>query len=405
MSGIAPARVPQVAVLTSPPYQVYVTTAADLPSPVTGVITLLANTEYIIGPGVDLAGSRIVAGANCAIRGVYAELSSLTSTGLGSTVALIQGAVRFQMRDLTIKDVGKALALDTTDGSSPLTLEWRNINFSNVPNMGTIANYANVLISVLGILSGSERLSFEGSIGTVALDNVFADLTTAPGVDAALIFDTLTITRRIRIERSAFIVPTGATGIRVDVGGDLTIPDEQFILDLVNFAGTGGASAYVDGANGQTGASLWASCTGIVNTRFSALMTMQGNAIVTTISVVDTPVKVAGATVDTTSDGWAVSTSNRVTYTGAATRAHAVDAVVTTVGVDSYTVYIAVNGAIVDYTGVSIDGSNQGPINAAPMLHLAAVGTGDYIEVWIENNTDTSDVTISKLSLRVIAIG
>lgn len=133
---------------------------------------------------------------------------------------------------------------------------------------------------------------------------------------------------------------------------------------------------------------------------------MNDNVTVTVITTINTPVKVLGTT---TAGDLAdfTHTSNRLTYTGTTTKKFMVEAIASInpasgLGID-YSTYIAVNGVIKASSknrAFSSAGS-QIPINSACLCELA---TNDYVEVWIENNDNTVNVTMTQLNMIAIII-
>jgi hypothetical protein len=68
----------------------FVASKSDLPSPVGGVITLLAEHTYYFTADVDLLGDRLLGSQDTVILGASSENCSITSTGLGVGVALFK---------------------------------------------------------------------------------------------------------------------------------------------------------------------------------------------------------------------------------------------------------------------------------------------------------------------------
>lgn len=116
----------------------------------------------------------------------------------------------------------------------------------------------------------------------------------------------------------------------------------------------------------------------------------------TTISTVDTPVKIAGTT--TTAEEFRVDddggTDNRLRYTGEHTRHFTV---ICTMGVDSagnnktYTIYVAKNGTVLPESGVPRKIAGGGDVGSIAVSVTTEMETDDYIEMWVENNSDTTD--------------
>ena len=120
-SVVASATASATRALLNPPTYVLVYSTADLPAAVAGVITLAANTTYVITTTVDLAGARLVCSANTAIIGGSSENCRIKSTGLGAS-PLITSAYSLPMRNVSI-EATIALALDAT-GNPDQALDW-----------------------------------------------------------------------------------------------------------------------------------------------------------------------------------------------------------------------------------------------------------------------------------------
>lgn len=129
----------------------------------------------------------------------------------------------------------------------------------------------------------------------------------------------------------------------------------------------------------------------------------QGNVTATSIGVVDTPVKVVG----TTSAGDTnlfTHTTGRLTYNGILTKEFMV---VTSMSLTSaaankkYTVYIAKNGTVLTKTGISRHVATTTDVGAASISGLVSLAENDYIEIFIENNTDTTNPTVEDLNFCV----
>jgi len=87
---------------------VFVDDKEDLPTAVSGVITLAENITYYITNHLDLTGDRLVCLDNTTILGASSENCSITSTGIGTsfpTNYLIESLYTLPIRHITIKDV------------------------------------------------------------------------------------------------------------------------------------------------------------------------------------------------------------------------------------------------------------------------------------------------------------
>jgi len=234
---------------------IFVTSKSDLPTAVSGVITLEANKTYFFTTIVDLTGDRLVCGANTTILGGSSENCVIKSTGLSSSTALITSVYSLPIRNITITH-GTALNLDG-DGTTT-ALDWFGVNFTDCATIGTIKDYTNFIMQDSAFLN-SGGMTLDGTIGTVGFTQCLFDCaTTTTGITIA---STANITRRFRIIYSSFVTLSGETSI--NVSSSATIGNERYILDTVNFSGGG---TYITGVDQTSNKSLFVNCVGITNT-------------------------------------------------------------------------------------------------------------------------------------------
>ena len=281
----------------------FVNSIDDLPTPISSVITLLANTTYFICTTVDLVGDRIVGSADTTIIGGSSENCRLKSTGLSSGTALISSAWSLPIRNITIEH-GTAVSLDATANSNQ-ALDWFGVNFTDCATIGTIKNYTNFVMNDSAFLN-SQGLTFDGSFGTIAFGNTLFDNTTSG--TSIILPATLTITRRFRIIYSSFISLSGETALNVSTSA--TIPDERYILDTVNFSGGG---TYLTGIIETSNKALFINCVGITNTAVNGQLYMSGNATATVVSATNTFYKILGTTTASSDNSKYIHTNNRLT--------------------------------------------------------------------------------------------
>ena len=377
------------------PYLQFVSTLEDLPTAVGGVITLEDNKTYFFTTTVDLAGDRLVAGENTTILGGSSENCRIKSTGLTGT-ALITSEWSLPMRNITI-EADVALALDA-NGNSNQALDWFGVNFTDCPTVGTVANYNNFIMQDSAFLN-SANLTIDGSIGTVGFSQCLFDNRASQTL--IIIPATATITRRFRIVYSAFVVLSGETGINVN--SSATIPVEGYILDTVNFSGGG---TYTTGVAYTDNKALFVNNRGISNSAEIAYYTMNGNVTATTISGTGTPVKVAGTTTSQAITQKFTNSDNRATYTGAISRTFRVTAVLSCTSGNNHQigVYIAKNNSVQNETESYITTNGSGRAEGAKVQGVIDLAENDYVEIFVENNTSITNVTVIDLSVIVEAL-
>lgn len=377
---------------------VFVSAPSQLPAAVAGVITLLADTTYYFTTSIDLTGDRLVGAANTCLLGASSENATITSTGLGVSVALFTTDYTTPIRHISISDVGTAIDIDGSRSGTAVALDWTGVNFSNVPTIGTIKDVDNWIYSK-GAFLNSQGLIFDGSIGTVGVDNsIFSGDGSAGSIMSLLA--TATITRRFRIIYSSIIAFTSTVGL--DISTSATVPSEGYILDTINFAGGG---TYTTGVPYTDDKARFVGVRGVSNSAEIGAYYMIANATVTTITTISTPVKILGTTTLNTTSQKFTHTSNRATYVGALTRIFKVSAIASFTSGNNINIslFIAKNGVVDPASEMQATTDGVGRSESIAVQTIAELATGDYFEVWIENNSGTNNITVEYLSL--IALG
>ena len=372
---------------------------SDFPAAVSGVITLEANKTYVITSNIDLLGDRIVAGGVCNFSGYSSETSFITSTGLSSGVPLITTEYTIVLDKITFKDVDTCL--DINGNSREIILDWRNVNFSNIPNIGTI-NTCNNFIFETGAVLNSKGLKFTGTIGTVAFNNSLfegdGNVGSVIELDASCV-----ITRRFRIIYSSIIADSSTIGITVNASA--TIPVEAYILDTINFSGGG---TYLSGVTQSSNKALFISCVGIVNTAVNGQVYMQGNATATTISNTTNFFKVAGTTTASSDNSKYLSSNNRLTCDATIERKYLIQATISFIAgnnnVCEFGFYDSKLGAIRTPSKTKATANTSGRAENVSLMCVVQHSQGDYIEVHCRNTTSTSSITVEYLNLVITEI-
>jgi len=382
------------------PQITFVNTASDFPAAVSGVITLAANHTYFITGDVDLNGDRLVGSANTTIIGGSSENCKITSTGLGVGVALFTTAWTTPIRHITFYDVDTCLDIEGVT-NAPVALDWTGVNFSNIPNVGTIDTCDNWIYSKGAFLS-AKGLVFDGTVGTIGIDN---SIFVGSGAAGSLIevAATCTVTRRFRTIYSSVVAFGSTTGI--DVNASATVPVEGFILDTVNFSG---GSTYLPGLTDTSDAARFENSRGVTNTSVNGQMYMQGNATATTISASNTFYKVAGTTSASADNAKFTHTSNRLTCDAPLPRKFMLTAHLSFTAGNNQDIefgfYDSTLGAVrtPSRTVTTTDGGG-----AAQNVGFSCVTTMqdlDYIEIHCSNNTSTTNVTVTNMNVLITEV-
>lgn len=380
------------AVRNANPNLVLISQKSDFPDPVANVITLEDNKTYEILTTVDLLGDRLVSGQNTTILGASSENCILTSTGLGVGVALLTSSYTCPIRHISFKDVDTALDFDGFGNT--MALDWVGINFVNVPNIGTIKDADNFIFS-RGASLNSQGLIFDGMIGTIGLDNSLFQGSGLVG-NIIQVLPTCVITRRFRMDTSALIAFGSTVGI--DFSPLTTVFNESYILDTVNFSGGG---TYLAGVMEDDNKTLFTRCNGINNSAEIGSYHMINNATATTIVATTTPIKVLGTTTASTLNQKFTHIDNRLTYVGSIQRNFKISCTSSCESSNNNQIgfYIAKNGVILNESVINITTSGTGKSENKTIQALVLLQENDYIELFVENNTGTNDVTVTNLNL------
>jgi len=369
-----------------------------LPEPIGGVITLAPNKAYKFVGDVDLLGNRIVTSGTTGIKGTTSETSSLTSTGLSPAEYLVTTDYRMPMRNILIKDVGRAVGVNLLGASTDtnLALDWEAVNFSGCTTNARCGDIDNFNMTNSAVL-GSGSIQFFGDVGTIGLDgSIFiGDGGAYSMID---IESTASISRRFRSIYSAMVAPGSTTAINFDVSA--TVDNQGYILDTVSFTGGG---TYLSGVDSTSNKALFSNCTGISNSSEISQYYMNNNATVTSIGSVGVPVKIAGTTTSAAITSKFTNTDNRATYIGSQTKIFKITATLSVSSGNGHQVgvYIAKNGVELS------DSEIYGTTNAAGRVENVVVQTftelseNDYIEIFTENNTSSTDITATDLNVTV----
>ena len=129
------------------------------------------------------------------------------------------------------------------------------------------------------------------------------------------------------------------------------------------------------------------------------------SALETVISTVDTYVKLLGTTTLKTSFRFdANGVSNRLRYIGTTSRDFTVNASITLTSASNnktYTLSYFKNDSEVTGSAAQIRISS-GDIQSVSMTSIVNLSTNDYVEVWIENNTDTTNPTAQAMGFTIV---
>jgi len=362
----------------------------DFPAAVAGVITLADNTEYAVRNDISTA-NRFVLGDNCVLTGSDAAVIALTYTGTGIMFTSLNKT--WTLADIAINCTSGAFV--DFDGTGVEIFQIRN-SVVAADTLGTIDDFAGIHFDDLQLAVTTEGLLFGGANGVILLE---ANLTT---IAAGTLYDLGTATFGSFSVTDAFVTLNGtsvfmdgaASSANIDVGGLGSVHNCRFF-------GAGTPLQTIDPNDLR-----WQFFINddIADTHKDCLMSQISNATETVISVASTPVKLAGTWTDEESQQFTTDATGKMTYIGVKDIDLNVDMSFSGAPVSGtnkdITFYVAKNGSVVTNSGAANRISSGSPARTSLMWRIS-LSTNDYIEAFVENNTDTINMLVTDAVLRI----
>jgi len=366
---------------------VLVKSASDLPAPVSGVITLVAGTLYEINGTVTLSDMINLNG--CSVQGDDGGNDKIIYTG---SAEMFTGAGAGNISYLTLTAAsGKVFNINAGGQNKNIIVQNCFIVGSN--SVGSIQGVGgSVFFATVAYFYNSNGITFQ-NVNNVLLNNTLWDLSNSNIYEKFIgAFNVVQILGGDRLVNSA----NSATAIHIS--GITSIVSGS--IKVVMFVGSG---TYVSGSFSNA----WEVEASGVNTEkddVSAGNLYISSAATTVISATGVPVKVSGTT--TAANLFRVSSplNNRLTYAGSKTKRFQVICSLTATQVSTskyFSFYIAKNGVIMPESRQEVKiltSSDQGPLTLSCTVPLAP---SDYIEVWVENETSSTDLTVQTMNLSI----
>lgn len=379
-----------------PTKQVPVNFLSDFPAPVSGVITLADDTQYLIGNNVSLGINELVMGDNCSVSGIESIVVTLTYTGTADMFTITNKRARisnlsiscasgrvinfsdntdtiFRMNDCSISCA--VFGLFNSSGTNGTTARFTTVSPSAITSGGcTITGGWNTWLWEISAVNMSGGTLF--NFGTATFDAIALDFILA------------------NLAAGTTLISGAASSANINTGGTAIITRM-----LTSGAGTILSGVTVDDA-------LWDffHSNEIADTRPDGLLSMQANATATVIAADGAPVLIAGTWVVERVSQFTGTTAGRLTYNGGKnatlpdTGAFTVEPV--SGGAVNISIELALNGAVVPNSKRTANTSAGNPISI-PVPWQEVLSTGDFLE-WFVTNEDTAvNILVSSGTSRV----
>lgn len=374
---------------------VVVNEMSDFPAAVTGVITLADNTDYFITN--DLTTSdRFVLGLNSQLRSVSKIVNTLTYTGTG---AMFSGEdVNATFRHITLATTNAAASfysITSSTGAGIGTMAMDHIAFSGA-TMGSVACDTFLLTDC------EVSLTVDGISTTATSMGIFEVAESEWVQTAGTCIDLGTTVCDGAEARNLFVTYSGGVTFLdgMTASGNIAASSEGSVFD-VRLKGAGTPLNNISPDD-----SLWyfAGNNTIRDTRTDALLSLQGNATNTVIGVAGTGVLAAGTWVAELESQMTVTAAGRVTHNGSKDFSAPITASVSVApasgGTKTLGCMIAINGTV-KANSLRTTSTSSGNPSSITLPWQEELSPSDYVEVFITNEDDTTDVLVSSALLRV----
>ena len=369
---------------------VIINSISDFPAAVGGIITLADNTEYAVRNDISTS-NRFVVGNNCVIGGSDEAVVTLGYTGVG---------IMFTSVDKTWKI--KSITIDCSAGTfidiSGTTTEVFQFVGSLLicDKIGSIADMLGMQISDLQISATTDGVLFSGSFGVALIEDMLATIDAGTFFDLGTsTFSGLSITDCFTtINGTSVYLDGAASSANLNAGGLGSVHNCRFF-------GTGTPLATITIFDAR-----WQFFINdqIPDTHQDSLLSLVGNVTATTIPAANTPVLIAGTWNLEHSSHYTQSAAGRSTYDGLKdthvdiTMSFTAEPVSGTNKIIGF--YAAVNGTEISNSEATSNISAGSP-KRVTVVWRVAITPGDYIEAFVENETDATDILVSDAVLRV----
>tara|TARA_R110000737_G_scaffold351968_1_gene395948 strand:- start:2149 stop:3393 length:1245 start_codon:yes stop_codon:yes gene_type:complete len=372
--------------------RVVVNTLADLPAAVAGVITLAADTLYVQADDLNLSTTRLVFGANT----VYSGIDSLvvTLSYVGTLPLFTMTNVNGSVKDLAVTHLNAPLFSFSDSGSHVLRVSNLSYAGSSIGTLGgsgssvRFTNFSGATTSTGVAFTGNWRVFlFEPTLSSIASGS-FINLGSAT-------FDAISISETtLDYVAGSFYISGALTSGNINAGG----------FGSVSTANLKGAGTPLQQITPDDALFNFSNNNTIRDSRSDGILSLQGNTVATTIAGPNIPALTAGTWVVGPVGQFTGTTGGRLTYIGGKDARLPITfsaslAPTLSTGI-AMSAYVAINGVVVANSRRQGTGSAGGPTSITiPWQHTFS--TNDYVEMFVENNSNATDILVSTAIGRV----
>jgi hypothetical protein len=378
----------------SPALRRLILAKSELPAPSSGVITLADGIEYVQGDSFSLGADRLVLGENTAYKGIESIIIALTYTGTGDMFTSVDKTIRVSSLSISCAN-GRVFNCST---ASQKILRFNDISISSADEYALFTG-VNMIIRMTNVSPSSLTtggITFAGSFRSFLYE------VSAVTINGGTLFDLSTATfDAFNINDALITLNAGTTGIsglassgNINAGGIASIFNNRF-----NGAGTPLGTITVDDA-------LWQflSNDDIPDTRPDGLLSMQSNAVATTIDTQSVGVLAAGTWTVKRASQMTGTTAGRLTYDGGkdATLPITLSVTIEPVSGGSQVMGVLVaRDGVADADSLRTGTASPGNPTSISVPWQDVFATAEFTEVFVTNESGTTNVLASSSIQRV----
>lgn len=379
----------------TPNNEVIINVLSDFPAEVGGVITLAASTLYRVSDDISIGDNRFVLSQDSVIDGLDSSVASLTYTGSGDMFTASNTANKITRVTLDAPS-GRLFNISGTGGG---LFQFVDATVDSCDRAGIFTALAAFqLVNVAYNDIKTDGHTFAGAF------NIFTSQTNLSFVNGGSLFDLGAATFNAFDIDKSFVSLAAATKMLTGAASSANINTGN----VGSVTGTrifgAGASAPLSGVNPDDIRWIFLGNDEISDTNPDGLLSLNANGTDTVIAAVNTPVLVAGTWVVEGTSFFTGTTAGRLTYNGERDLSVPIDIVTTITSASGtnkdITTYLALNGAIIANSGKTSRVGASDPRNTSVPWQLTLTTT-DFVEVFVENNTDGIDLLVVDAVLRI----
>ena len=376
---------------------VVVNVLADLPTPSGGTITLAADTNYVFAAAINIGTDFFTVSDNTTVTANSFFSPPLTYTGTGSMFVGVD--VSFGIyRILLTCDTAQVFDISEAGTGGTKIFECDSVRVTKCTKWATLTKLVSQLVVNSSCTDCADGITLVGTVSLVVSFRQIALIgssTTFIGVDFGA-----SVQQTVEITDPLFVGGAGSIGIKgAAASANITT---NFIAN-VNNGSFAGVTTPLSGITVDDFRWKFEGNGAVPDTMPDALTSLTANATATVVSV-GVPTLVTGTWVSVRASQFTNTAAGRVTYDGERNLVTPIDITVSIEPVSGTNkivrCYVALNGAAVIASGVSthVDSGDPKVVTMPWQINMAST---DFIEVFVENETDSVNLLVSDATLRV----